>query len=127
MIQEAYVSFEVAKLLKEKGFEGDCFKFYTPHNKLLWSYLHYHDFDIKDKIDVPTHQMAMAWLRTKHGLHITIIFSKFLYGDYPFYWSIDRMIDDKREKTSTASRDYTYKSPEEAVEAALKYALENLV
>ena len=34
MIQEDYVSFETAKLLKEKGFDGECFAAYNGNGKL---------------------------------------------------------------------------------------------
>lgn len=30
MIQESYCSYEVAKLLEEKGFDGDCDYYYPP-------------------------------------------------------------------------------------------------
>ena len=62
MITEDYVSFEVAKLLKEKGFDGDTSCYYTPDNEKRWGYQHYQDFDKKDRIECPTLQMAMKWL-----------------------------------------------------------------
>lgn len=118
MIKEAYVSFELAKLLKEKGFEGHCEEYYDGEG-LLW-YLPF-----------PTHQMVMAWLREVYQYHITVNFSSYLYGNSPFYWFIDKMENTKRERTeiatSTSGGDYTYKSYEEACEAAIKYCLENLI
>lgn len=63
MIEEAYVSFDTAKLLKEKGFDEECFRFYMPTGNGRWKYEHYHDFDISDRIECPTQQMAMRWLR----------------------------------------------------------------
>lgn len=65
MITEDYVSFEVAKLLKEMGFDGDTSCYYTPDNKKRWVYQHYQDFDKKDRIECPTFQMAMKWLRER--------------------------------------------------------------
>lgn len=38
MIEEAYVSFETAKLLKEKGFDGECSHYYRCHDKGLLTY-----------------------------------------------------------------------------------------
>lgn len=134
MIKEAYVSYEVAMLLKEKGFREYVYHSYDGDVRDIHpTFIEYRlrDFnngcERKKVCSAPTQQMAMDWLREKHGLHITIMFSKYLYGDSPFYWSIDRMIDDKREKTSTATGDYTYKSYRKAVEGALEYALKNLI
>ena len=59
MATEDYVSFETAKLLKEKGFDCECSRFYMPNGHGMWKYEHYHDFDISDKIECPTIQMAM--------------------------------------------------------------------
>ena len=81
MITEDYCSYEVAKLLKEKGFLKDVdlrmtqnLSFYDNiglhHNLNKW-----YDSLIQDKIDfvvAPTHQMTMKWLREIHGLFISI-------------------------------------------------------
>lgn len=69
MIKEAYVSYEVAKLLKEEGFDEECHHVYDGEN-LEWTNILYGedvlsnseilDFDV---ISAPTQQMAMRWLR----------------------------------------------------------------
>lgn len=84
MITEDYVSFEVAKLLKEKGFDEKCRALYT-----VW-------FDEvegpkEDKAEnwniepryfsAPTLQMAMKWLREVHKITIDILFK----GDRIYY------------------------------------------
>lgn len=51
MIKEAYVSYEVAKLLKEKGFDEPV----TELNRLLFN-------EDKKPVLKITHQKAMAWL-----------------------------------------------------------------
>ena len=80
MITEDYVSFEVAKLLKEKGFNvyGDgsfdsgieVFAEYSPSstlNKCIDSKPH------QKAYPAPTHQMAMKWLREVHNTNIDIV------------------------------------------------------
>lgn len=68
MIKEAYCSFEVAKLLKEKGFTEECEYFYDWYKESE----SYHicskggtcnNEKYPDEYSMPTHQMAMAWLR----------------------------------------------------------------
>jgi len=125
MIVEDYVSFEIAKLLKEKGFNEECSRFFMPNGNGRWKYGHYHDFDISDRLECPTLQMAMKWLRDVHHLVIQIEFIDFLeHGEVWLYSIIER----KTIKQLTGrDEDFTEHSYEEACEAAIKYCLENLI
>lgn len=62
-IQEDYVSFEVAKLLKEKGFDQNCATYYLDGQ--VWR--HYHGEVIpksKQIYAAPTQAVAIKWLRS---------------------------------------------------------------
>ena len=59
MVTEDYVSFDTAKLLKEKGF-----------GQLTYACYGYRAVD--DDIMRPTLQMAMKWLREAHKLYIVV-------------------------------------------------------
>lgn len=122
MITEDYVSFEVAKLLKEKGFDGDTSCYYTPDNEKRWVYQHYQDFDKKDRIECPTLQMAMKWLREVYHIHIEIHLDS-MDGRHPIYEALYSECITIRTDNFIDYGD-TY---EEAVEAALKYCLTNLI
>ena len=77
MIQEAYCSSEVAKLLKEKGFNEPV----TELNKLVFQ-------DAERPILKVTHQKAMAWLREKHNIHISVTIGCDVdNSNYIFYWA----------------------------------------
>lgn len=121
MIAENHVSFETAKLLKEKGFDEECSSWYSTKGNQYYDIDSYEaDLDGITKLcSCPTHQMAMAWLREK-GVHIEIHYNR--YGENYKYKLIYKpeLLDDVN------SLGY-YFSYEEAVEAALKYALENLI
>ncbi len=92
MIKEAYVSFETAKLLKEKGFDEKVSTHYLVHSSGFSEF-----FDKKDEFPVPedvwlkcpTQQMAMAWLREVHYLWIDID----PLTNYKWTWSIWLMND----------------------------------
>lgn len=130
MITEDYVSVEVAKLLKEKGFlkEEDLritqnLSFYDNiglHHNLN----KYYNSLILDKIDfvvAPTNQMAMKWLREVCNLYIEIFVT--WRDKIPHYqWRINNLITQ-----DTIVDTPCLEKPEEAVEAALKYACENLI
>lgn len=67
MIKEDYVSFEVAKLLKEKGFNPlECGMYYSITTGKRTTEL------LTSLVACPTLQMAMKWLREVHGLHIHV-------------------------------------------------------
>lgn len=68
MIKEDYVSFEVAKLLKEKGFDEPVMYHFTPDG----TQRKFQQAFYKDDVAQPTLQMALKWLREVHGLHIYV-------------------------------------------------------
>ena len=126
MITEDYVSFETAKLLKEKGFNELCYQKYDSDGELSFNHVGYVNSE-KPCDDfyalAPTLQMAMKWLREK-GIEIIV---------YPFSNIVEEnMLYTADICTSTLTRQLghlrgIWKTYEEAVEAALKYCLENLI
>ena len=116
MIKEDYCSYEVAKLLKEKGFEQyKCQHSYNSKGVFQWS----------DNLDpyeysAPTHQMAMKWLSDMYSISI----EPYCY-EHGWYCGFSQLPKGITIYTSQESKEYgTY---EEAVEAALKYSLKNLI
>ena len=105
MITEDYVSsFEVAKLLEEKGFnndypKGDCTQYPC------------------------TLQMAMKWLRKKYQIFIRPDIN-FLY---PIRYYCEIFCYGDNLKTQPDVRTEDFESLGEACEAAIKYCLENLI
>lgn len=104
MITEDYCSFEVAKLLKEKGFNTD----YPKRDCTQYAC---------------TLQMAMKWLRKIHNIFIEINTSIDLNGKYHFSYTI---LDKKCKyiRKGYTDFDWDYK---EAADVAIKYSLENLI
>ena len=139
MITEDYVSFEVAKLLKEKGFDEPCTTRYGTDKRFIRSLSHFKNSEInKDAVNVPTLQMTMRWLREVHQLHISVDVRP-IYGKvkdekgrntcgllYWHYIASGEWMNDKREPQQKAFV-VSEKTYEEAVEAAIKYCLKNLI
>jgi len=126
MIKEAYVSFEVAKLLKEKGFNESCWLKYDNEGYLSFNHVGY--INSEEPCDdfcalAPTHQMAMKWLREKYYIHADPI-KQGNYNDCSEYysWIVSQMGIIHRNPSVADKLSY-----EEAVEAALKYVLKNLI
>ena len=124
MITEDYVSFETAKLLKEKGFNISLDSkdwvccMYDENGNIHWGV---YDKNWYFRI---TLQMAMRWLREEKGLFIEISVSVDLNGNYHYSYSIlDK--ECKYIRKGYTSFEWNY---EEAVEAALLYVLQkNLI
>lgn len=138
MITEDYVSFETAKLLKEKGFNERTNSYFTDNNEIAvgWFFSRYNRESTY--LSAPTLQMAMKWLREEHKLFITIEIKgdprkqDFLY----FKWGVAKYcsaqinrIDNGLDRPedywiAPDEEDETY---ERACEAAIKYCLKNLI
>lgn len=146
-ITEDYVSFETAKLLKEKGFNETCRAFWKDwngqtmlchcsrnhvfdwcNNSMLEK--HYNDNE-ETNIAAPTLQMACKWLREIHNYFIEIDYDSYKTEDGD---SVTTQIGysfslQKKEKPDEYEyiHDWVYDTYEETVESAIKYCLTNLI
>ena len=123
MIQEDYVSFETAKLLKENGFDEKCIGFYSVDGNFFGESAYRNNWtpEINGSINAPTLQMTMKWLREK-GIIITIDYNDDYdcednerYGFSIYYKSL--------KKVNLA----TYATYEETCKASIKYCLTKLI
>ena len=127
MITEDYVSFETAKLLKEKGFDEGCTRYWYK-GKLVFSGHEIWNRELDNYYEdkawtAPTLQMAMKWLREVHGLHFWIAHKLKQNKGLPWYYEIHNI------ETGTVVKigDVVCGSYEVACEAAIKYCLEKLI
>ena len=112
-ISEDYVSFEVAKLLKDKGFNEPTIGTYNIESKNpILVERPIRAIHCEAIISAPTLQMAMKWLREVHDIKIMI--RPYVDGTYSYeilngFWYVN------------------FDSYEDAAEAAIKYCLKNLI
>lgn len=126
---EDYISFETAKLLKEKGFDEATIGYYyiiseIPEKiKFFDSPISiYHSDGLIGCIQAPTLQMAMKWLREVNKWHIEI--SRGEYGYFVHIVSAKNLSTENYTVQLEGGYNLSY---EEACEAAIKYCLENLI
>ena len=141
MITEDYVSFETAKLLKEKGFDGKC---HLSQDCVETKYEEGGDWisETTATIGIATLQMAMKWLREIHSIHIDthLSFTEDPINYPPSYYVyildsksgnsvIDQTtrIDGLNPLINVNNVPKKFDTYEEACEAAIKYSLENLI
>ena len=150
-ITEDYVSFETAKLLKEKRFDSNCFYiwFKTDKNEIpsllatanfvegemttnretldIVTQYHINIYGLNNRIEsflCPTLQTAMKWLREVHGLFISIG-----NDDLDYNWQIFDIKNRTKDLDPTClTESYAgYREYKQVCEAAIKYCLENLI
>ena len=127
-ISEDYVSFETAKLLKEKGFNEKCRTYYKvfPENRIAAIYHSSENRGVSEddpnEILCPTLQMAMKWLREVHDCSIEIISNGYLM-DNDATWECDIKFGHQLYLRHIQCE----KTYEDCAEAAIKYCLENLI
>lgn len=134
MNKKEFVTFKIAKLLKDKGFNWRVFNFYTNIGTFsehigsvytLYNYNFQEDGHFDQCCSAPTQQMACDWVEQTYGFFIEISRSIDLNGNYHYFY----MILDKGCKYASSYdiKDNDYLSKYDAVDAALEYILTKLI
>ena len=129
MVTEDYCSFEIAKLLKEKGFDTQVYHgyyndigYYVDRPNLLISCEYY---------KIVTLQTTMKWLREIHKIHINLDIHWLHFANQNgWMYVIERILDNGVDYVDSKgdSSDLTFFSTyEEACERAIEYVLKNLI
>ena len=148
-ITEDYCSYEVSKILKEKGFSentickyadigGIIEKWYDDYRERVLSFDLEEGYLIEplkepkdqyeiigDTISAPTHQMALKWLREVYNIFIEIRYMPSQFTDEPTYKAMIWNMNTEIGTPLSPNISYTYF--ETCIEAAIKYTLENLI
>lgn len=122
MIEESYVSFETARMLKEAGFDVPCTSQYS-EGIGIWNVDYPYNFNHDDfGYSRPTQALAARWLREVHKIILDIFFDppltdgndwKYVIGEIDeLVWSGDYVVSSSK-----------YKTYEKAFEAGLQEAI----
>lgn len=120
-LYEDYVSFETAKLLKEKGFNETCFALYNTNKELIRCGVMLNNTQVErveGSYSAPTHQMALKYLRKTYKIHFEVLYRANKYE--VFIMTIE-------ELPKCICRGITGKTYEKAIDKALNYCLTNLI
>lgn len=134
MIEEQYVSFDTAKLLKEAGFdEWCCYGYNKDGNKTPISLRNstieemFNSTGNEWYVSAPTQALAARWLREAHGIHVSSnIFMDSANDadgntvDEWNFWSFDLFDNSGRIIEESDDR---YDSYEEALEVGIREAI----
>lgn len=123
-----FVTFEIAKKLKEKGFKDKCYKHYYPDSPdwFLSSYLECNNYS--DYVEAPTISQVLKWLREEKNIVVS------MYPHYHYYcgknintywcWDAETPVYTV-DMTNVKQNDFG--SYEQAALAGIEYALDNLI
>ena len=124
-VTEDYVSFEIAKLLKEKGFKEITQGYINTDREVYMLPFQQGVYELSDKqYPYPTLQMAMKWLRDTYKLCIVI--EPIITDDDGSAGCLWRFSISKLLELQYKS-EFIYECYEVACEAAIKYCLTNLI
>ena len=130
MIEESYVSFDTAKLLKEAGFDVPCMSYYELEDGEVVRKGSIGSSDYNAYEDTvcsrPTQALAARWLREVHDTFVKMErVGSFDGKEFRFYWSFSII------SVSTACLNSIsggrYDCYEEALEAGIKQVLERII
>lgn len=149
------VNFELAKLLKEKGFDEECnslfiheirngdtewklIELFERNNKDTYDFLLSCDMDWQKHYLRPTIAEVVMWLYEKHGIWIDVSpcmtfkdgnLRGYEENSFSFLYSVKYGTEELFLANSNKPLVFQkgYNSPTESYEAAIKYCLENIV
>ena len=131
IIAEDYVSFETAKLLKEKGFNIPTWTHYEDNNEIVFGDNYNWNNSPLGQISAPTLQMAIKWLRIEHNIHIEphIVRTARSYGYMPNYVDLKNLTPNLPFNGFDFNNPdkYVCSTPGKACEVTMLYCLENLI
>lgn len=147
---EDFVSFEIAKKLKEKGFREECFGYYgycedvfyynVIQNPIPSRQLTFKDFKDcqnvypeNNRYDAPTISQVLKWLRKENHIHINTSVYKDESEDADgrvieewCFWNWDIQNCNSGDVLQDGD-DIEYESYEQAALASIEYILDNLI
>lgn len=107
MIEEQFVSFDTAKLLKEAGFDVPCRGGYHAN---------------RFRYEAPTQALAARWLREVHHINVYACFDYEKFEERKWFFTREHtMVNDDSAVYCSITN---YNSYEEALEEGLKHGLE---
>ena len=128
MIEESYVSFETARMLKDAGFDVPTSTHYSNSGEVWQSPtpVDYNDDKSCKACSRPTQALAARWLREVHHLNVYACFDDVCFDDGERKWFFMRENTMINDYTSVYCSIISYDSYEQALEAGLQEAIKLL-
>ena len=131
---EDFVTFEMAKKLKTKGFSCQYpFAMYNEKGVFHECYtsvgnMQYYDYDDFDKYDyiAPTISQVLKWLREEKKYYVSVTYVGKIEDSSDFYYPTIQIVGEF-DKTIFTNGNDSFDNYEEAVLTGIEYTLDNLI
>ena len=137
---EDFVTFDIAKKLKEKGFKEKCYAYYFPKgSELFFNHNPFrggivedclysnnslpNEFMASDFVDAPTISQVLKWLREEKKLFVEP--SLFKYGYESYVQST--VFEEDKDYTDTWRVEGFHSTYEQAALAGIEYVIDKLI
>ena len=132
MIKERYVNFEVASLLRDKGFNEPCRGVYEEKVLRINTLCDWLNSDFSEYVAAPTQTMACDWI--EGTFNIAIVLDLTILGYEPVFLNghkdpniASSNVNQKDDAPVGDNSDGSWSNKECAYNEALKYVLTNLI
>lgn len=132
---EVYVTSDIAKQLREKGFDKNCrSRFYQQpsgnievYNTLVGE--NFNRSELRNTWSRPTHQMVMKWLREKYNIHIAVNLGADADNPNHVFYNPQIAIFEPHKHVTYLGEfgEDEFDANEQACEAAIVYCLTHLI
>lgn len=133
MIKERYVNLEVAKLLRDKGFDEKCAKIYNINVGLIFEGYNIRNSELTENselVTAPTQAMACDWIEEKYNISIEVYVNIIGYTvGFCYALQNPNTASDiiQNDMTDGDNPDGSWSSKELVYDNAIKYVLTELV
>ena len=117
-MNEDFVSFSLAKKLKEKGYTLDTTHHYDDNGGIVVSLV---EFDERCVYPCPEIHQVLKWLREDKSIHIHINITAL-----GWYYGLSK-IDKNKYRRSLRESSHNFQTYEETVIAGIEYVIDNLI
>jgi len=137
-MEKEFVNYEIALILKEKGFMEECFGFYYYDGTFEKYRLVYEESsnDYLNSINAPLWQQVLEWLNVVHNIEVDALrytYSGGVYQGKCYMWFVNQYdpkynheLEENDEHwilNERKSQDYDFKDKREAIKEGIIYAL----
>jgi hypothetical protein len=121
-MREPLITFETAKLAKEKGFDVDTLYYYLD-NGTLWGVGYVQsNSEFNNDSNAPTQSLLQKWILEKHGYFVTVELAYLQWGKYSA--TVQKKSEEGSVLATTVLDGFTvYDNPEKALEEGLRETL----